>query len=563
MKPTIRTMTVIAALLTAGWFGTVAAADLALATVDGEAITLEQLKRDFELRHQGHMSILGDEAVVREFLDAAIQRLLFVQEGRRLGLAEHLEIRAKVLEKKAQIASSWLYETEVERRIDVSDGQIEDALKRMTHARDVTWIRTDTLDEAQEVVRRIDAGEAPDALARELSRDPNRMKGGEKRVVWGLEEPDVERAIFEAAIGTVAGPVACADGYVVAMVNAEEEREPTQTEEARAIAARLLRKRLTDSRRGEYLDELGRRYGLELHRELLAPETIGPVIDAGTADDPRPVATFEGGTVTLGEFATTVDGKKLLALRPALQRLRLEQLLSDRLDAKLVELEGLRRWDEVPDSRGARVSVFENELVYRTLLAEVVLADLSASEEEIRAFFEERRDDYVVPPQVRLAVALLDSEQDATAFLGEARGGVPFDELAREKSLDPGTAVHGGRAGWVTPERAIEPLRNEVFDRDPGTFGGPVKIEKGWLVYKVIERKERRPLELAEVRDRVRQEVLDRKNVAAMNLWAGRLQAAAKVRIRESALRKAGKLLAEEEAERLQRTPPSAGHGQP
>jgi hypothetical protein len=140
-----------------------------LATINDEPITLAELKTDFERRHQGHMSILADEEVVRDFLDAAIKRRLFIQEGRRMDLQTAPEIVERVTLERLRVGTQWLYESEIENRVNVTDSEVRDAMPAALVKYEVIRIRTDAEPDARQAHERLVAGEPAEAVAREIS----------------------------------------------------------------------------------------------------------------------------------------------------------------------------------------------------------------------------------------------------------------------------------------------------------------------------------------------------------------------------------------------------------
>ena len=63
------------------------AARLRLAVVDGEVITLADLRASFATRHSGHGGLLVGAEVLRAVVDKAIAERLLIQEGNRMGIA--------------------------------------------------------------------------------------------------------------------------------------------------------------------------------------------------------------------------------------------------------------------------------------------------------------------------------------------------------------------------------------------------------------------------------------------------------------------------------------------
>jgi foldase protein PrsA len=85
-----------------------------------------------------------------------------------------------------------------------------------------------------------------------------------------------------------------------------------------------------------------------------------------------------------------------------------------------------------------------------------------------------------------------DSRPDAEArrraddVLNKAKAGVPFDELARKYSEDPGTKMKGGDLGWVGSKTGFLPeFKEALFKLNKGEVSPLVKTSYGYHIIKV------------------------------------------------------------------------------
>ena len=71
------------------------------------------------------------------------------------------------------------------------------------------------------------------------------------------------------------------------------------------------------------------------------------------------------------------------------------------------------------------------------------------------------------------------------AISQQLRDGVPFEQLARKYSADPGSASRGGDLGWFTRDRMVPAFSAAVFGARPGAIVGPVQTQFGLHIIKV------------------------------------------------------------------------------
>jgi peptidyl-prolyl cis-trans isomerase D len=127
---------------------------------------------------------------------------------------------------------------------------------------------------------------------------------------------------------------------------------------------------------------------------------------------------------------------------------------------------------------------------------ELSLADLSAdvtvTEDALRAFYEDNLDRYTSIERRRASHILITSTGDDAADEAKARAaydravaGEDFARLAAELSQDPGSAQQGGDLGWAERGNFVAPFADAVWSLKPGDISAPVRTEFGWHVIKL------------------------------------------------------------------------------
>ncbi|WP_032096315.1 MULTISPECIES: peptidylprolyl isomerase SurA [unclassified Alteromonas] len=68
-------------------------------------------------------------------------------------------------------------------------------------------------------------------------------------------------------------------------------------------------------------------------------------------------------------------------------------------------------------------------------------------------------------------------------------GEAEFEELAKEYSEDPGSALRGGNLGWSNPDNYVPAFKDALANLEPGEFSEPVRSVHGWHLIQLIERR--------------------------------------------------------------------------
>lgn len=125
---------------------------------------------------------------------------------------------------------------------------------------------------------------------------------------------------------------------------------------------------------------------------------------------------------------------------------------------------------------------------------------VSVTEEEMRTFFEERRETLGERPEVlRIEQVLIRpdasdkawaaAEAEADSLRALLLEGADFAELAREHSDDPGSAAEGGELGWFRRGVMVREFERTAFALRDGELSQPVRTPFGYHLILVDRRR--------------------------------------------------------------------------
>lgn len=160
-----------------------------------------------------------------------------------------------------------------------------------------------------------------------------------------------------------------------------------------------------------------------------------------------------------------------------------------KMDQYLEEMDGQEKFDEFLTSIQLSQEYFEanlrKELLFDKYRTEV-LKDVSVSDESIKEYFEENKENLVV---IRASHILVDSEEKANAALARLKDGEVFDKVAMDVSMD-GSAAQGGDLGYFPMGKMIPEFEEAAFALKEGETSGLVKTEVGYHIIKLVDRKD-------------------------------------------------------------------------
>jgi peptidyl-prolyl cis-trans isomerase D len=189
-------------------------------------------------------------------------------------------------------------------------------------------------------------------------------------------------------------------------------------------------------------------------------------------------------SIGLGEFVTPVESGRRLALEGELREIRYATFAADQfVKSVLLTPAELAGWYEKNGARFATPESVQMELISASLAD--VESQVSVSEEDIKAAYAARVDQFQQSERRRVRHILLDSEKAARDALAQLKAGADFAELARKLSKDSGSASAGGDLGLSGRDAFVKPFADAAFALQQGATSEPVKTEFGFHIIRV------------------------------------------------------------------------------
>jgi peptidyl-prolyl cis-trans isomerase C len=191
-------------------------------------------------------------------------------------------------------------------------------------------------------------------------------------------------------------------------------------------------------------------------------------------------------------------------------------------------------FEEMLRERGITLDSWQRELTQNLLMEKVVrqaaYTGVTVEEEEVAAHYQEHREDFDRPEQVRARQIVLSTEAEGQRILGLLRQGEPFAEMARQHSLSP-DGEQGGDLGFFARGEMPPEFDAVVFSLPVGRLSDLVKSEYGYHIFLVEERRKAMRLGLDSVQDEIRAELRAEKEDQAYQEWLRKLRVQAAIEV--------------------------------
>jgi peptidyl-prolyl cis-trans isomerase C len=277
----------------------------------------------------------------------------------------------------------------------------------------------------------------------------------------------------------------------------------------------------------------------------------------------KKIATFEGGSVTQGEFDELAKQSGIPNLSPddpqfeaAVQQI-MPQLVGIEIAKAYASEHNITVTDKEVDQQIEKVKkqvgeqarssgqdlsnqeAYEQALKQNNITESELRADLrenlpvqkvqeevagkaEPTDAEIQKFYEKNKEAQFTTPEQRCVRHILfnkDQKQKAEDVKKQLEDGADFAKLAKEYSQDPGSAKKGGDLGCLGKGETVPPFEEAAFGAEEGEIVGPVKTEFGYHILEVTDSKPKQTRPLSEVESQIRSQLAAQKQSEAFSKW--------------------------------------------
>jgi peptidyl-prolyl cis-trans isomerase C len=262
-----------------------------------------------------------------------------------------------------------------------------------------------------------------------------------------------------------------------------------------------------------------------------AQETAADPAKAAAVDPNTVIATVDGQPVTEADLQQAIqDLDQQFARLPEDQKraAALSAVIEIRLLADEARTKGLDKSDEYK----RRMAFLEQRALHGEVIEKEVAAKIT--DEDIRKRYDTEMANTPPVNEVHARHILVKTKEEAEAIVKQLDGGAKFEDIAKEKSSDPGSGAQGGDLGWFGPGQMVPEFETAAFALEPGSYTKePVQSQFGWHIIKVEDKRAKQPPAFDQVKEQFRSLLLREKYFALVK----QLRAAGKVEVTDPALK--------------------------
>lgn len=157
------------------------------------------------------------------------------------------------------------------------------------------------------------------------------------------------------------------------------------------------------------------------------------------------------------------------------------------------------------------------------LTKKLMVPTLDITDSELKSYFKENKDTYDQAAQVEASHILLNDKKTAETVLAKLNDGGNWDQLAKKYSQDSSNASDGGNLGYFAKSDMDEDFADAAFSLKVGETSDIVKSSYGYHIIKVTGKKDAKEAKFADVKDKVKDAVIEQKINDNYSSWLASL----------------------------------------
>jgi peptidyl-prolyl cis-trans isomerase C len=177
------------------------------------------------------------------------------------------------------------------------------------------------------------------------------------------------------------------------------------------------------------------------------------------------------------------------------------QMLDEVVDERLLAAEAVKRRVDHDPMAQRRLAAARDRILGDMLVQSMV--DKAVTDQAIQTLYQEQLKRSKLTDEIRARQIVVATPVEADAVRKQLASGAPFEALALQRSIDAATRFNGGDLGYLTTDVMPEPYGAALKDAKAGQVVGPIKVDKGFAVLRVEDRRQEQPIPLEQARPQI------------------------------------------------------------
>ncbi|WP_418791902.1 peptidylprolyl isomerase [Phosphitispora sp. TUW77] len=176
-------------------------------------------------------------------------------------------------------------------------------------------------------------------------------------------------------------------------------------------------------------------------------------------------------------------------------------------------------FNQALEMSGYSLDDIKKELTLNIKINKLLEPRISITEEEIKKYFDENKEQFAQQKQVKASHILVETEEKANEIKKKLSDGQDFAQLAKDNSTDTMSKENGGDLGFFGSGDMVAEFEKAAFALEVGEISSPVKSEFGYHIIKVTEVKEAQEANYEESKLQIKDTLFGQKAQTEYSTW--------------------------------------------
>lgn len=256
--------------------------------------------------------------------------------------------------------------------------------------------------------------------------------------------------------------------------------------------------------------------------------SIGMVSGCAKKSTVDVVATVNGAPITVTMLETKIE--KLPQYYQTFAVEHKNEIVNEMIVEELLYSEARKRKLDRDPNIKELINDATKKILISMIVEEEVKRSTPVSEDDVKAYYDNNKEKYVVPEMIRASHILTSTEEEAEKAKGELDGGAEFAVVAQEYSKDL-TKDRGGDLGYFSKDQMIPEFEKAAFSLNMGQTSGIIKTRFGYHIIKLTDRKPAVYQNFDEVKDAIMTSLIRDRQRESFDEFAKKLREKAKISV--------------------------------
>jgi parvulin-like peptidyl-prolyl isomerase len=464
-----------------------------LAVVNGDSINTQELTELLVKVHQNTPVEMRANFDYRNLVTKLINDRLIIQEALAMGMEQEEIVTKPVNEFQTSRAISTFINEHYNPEIEITDEAIKARFENNYKRAQIRTLAVPTLAEANEMLKKINAGTSMDSLAKAVSIDSQRDKGGlHKEKYWKDVLDELRVPASRLKVGEISQPFKYSDSYMILKL---EEVVPADPEVFGHAEATIQRSLLMDERKRTWdgmLDSLKALFPITVNRESMGriqADSVMLLTKDFSRDSDQPLLSISGlEPIIEGDFRKKFSHKAMTEANLTFAE-QLDNTLEEICDDFLLKAAAINAGYLDNPEVVAETRQLADSILIEKYLSENIASHIRFDDDKLLEIYHEDTTMWEEPGEIKLGLILCAKQASADSALTMLRDGANFDYVANKFGIKDNQYI-ATQDQWRQLSALPDDLSFKLRRLAVGGFAdGTYQLSDGWGIFRLTARK--------------------------------------------------------------------------